>query len=128
VGARNFLVAYNLLLETTDVSVAKQIARRVRESGGGFKGVKALGVMVRGRAQVTLNVTNFHEAPVERVFESVKRLAAEYGTGIREGELIGLVPEAALSAGTEWTKAIPGYTPETKVLERRLQQPMGWPE
>jgi glutamate formiminotransferase len=128
VGARNFLVAYNLLLDTTDVGVAKRIARRVRESGGGFKSVKALGVVVRGHAQVTLNVTNFHEAPVERVFESVKRLAAENGTGIREGELIGLVPEAALSAGAEWTKVIPGYSPETKVLERRLQHPMTWPE
>jgi glutamate formiminotransferase / 5-formyltetrahydrofolate cyclo-ligase len=128
VGARNFLVAYNLLLETSDVSIAKQIARRLRESGGGFKSVKALGVEVRGRAQVTVNVTNFHEAPVERVFECVKELATEYGTGIREGELIGLVPEAALAAGTEWTRVIPGYSPETKVLERRLERPMAWPE
>jgi len=128
VGARNFLVAYNLLLETTDVSIAKQIARQVRESGGGFKSVKALGVRVRGQAQVTVNVTNFHEAPVELVFERVKELAAEFGTKIREGELIGLVPEAALAAGINWTRVIPGYRPETKVLERRLERPMAWPD
>jgi len=128
VGARNFLVAYNLLLETTDVSIAKQIARQVRESGGGFKSVKALGVRVRGQAQVTVNVTNFHEASVELVFERVKELAAEFGTKIREGELIGLVPEAALAAGINWTRVIPGYRPETKVLERRLERPMAWPD
>jgi glutamate formiminotransferase / 5-formyltetrahydrofolate cyclo-ligase len=128
VGARKFLVAYNLLLETADVSIAKKIARQVRQSGGGLKSVKALGVQVRGRAQVTVNVTNFHEAPVERVFERVKELAAEFGTRIHEGELIGLVPEAALAAGTEWTRVIAGYSPETKVLERRLARPMEWPE
>ena len=128
VGARDFLVATNLLLETTDVRIAKQIARRVRESGGGFKSVKALGVEVRGRAQVTVNVTDFRQTPVQQVFEYVKQLAAEYGTEIREGELIGLVPEAALVAGSEWTAVIPGYSPETKVLERRLENPMAWPE
>lgn len=127
VGARDFLVAYNLLLETDDVGIAKQIARRVRESGGGFKSVKALGVMVRGHAQVTMNITNFREAPVQRVFERVRDLASEHGTHIREGELIGLVPQAALEAGSEWTAVIPGYSPETKVLERRLQSPMPWP-
>ena len=71
VGARDLLVATNVLLDTKDVRVAKAIARRVRESGGGLKNVKAFGVQVRGRAQVTMNV-NFRETPVASVTISVK--------------------------------------------------------
>jgi glutamate formiminotransferase len=128
VGARDFLVAFNLLLESADVAVAQRIARQVRESGGGFAGVKALGVMVRGHAQVTLNITDFRTSPVQQVFARVRELAALEGTGIYQGELIGLVPGAALEAGTEWTTAIPGFSRETRVLEDRLKNPMDWPD
>jgi glutamate formiminotransferase len=127
VGARDFLVAFNLLLQTADVAVAKRIAARVRESGGGFAGVKALGVLVRGHAQVTLNITNFRVAPVQQVYDRVKELARSEGTDIFEGELIGLVPQAALLDGREWTRTIPGFSRETKVLEERLRVPMAWP-
>jgi glutamate formiminotransferase len=127
VGARDFLVAFNLLLHTSDVAIARRIALSVRESGGGFAGVKALGVMVRGHAQVTLNVTDFRVSSVQRVFERVRELAAREGTSILQGELIGLVPQAALEAGTEWTATIPSFSWETRVLERRLKNPMAWP-
>jgi glutamate formiminotransferase len=127
VGARDFLVAYNVLLQTPDVKIAKAIARQIRESGGGFAGVKSLGVLVRGHAQVTINITDFRLAPVQQVFDRVRELARELGTDILEGELIGLVPEAALSPGREWTEHIPGFTDQTRVLERRLQAPMAWP-
>ncbi len=128
VGARDFLVAFNLLLETADVELAQRIARQVRESGGGFPGVKALGVPVRGHAQVTLNITDFRRTPVQRVFERVRELATAERTAILSGELIGLVPFEALATGTEWTEVIPGFRLETKVLEHRLRCPMDWPE
>ena len=128
VGARDFLVAFNVLLQTSEVAVAKNIARQVREAGGGFTGVKALGVSVRHHAQVTLNITNFRVSPVQQVFERVRELARQQDTEIWESELIGLVPQAALEAGTEWTRSIPGYTPETRVLEERLRVPMEWPK
>jgi glutamate formiminotransferase len=128
VGARDFLVAFNLMLESSDVAVAKRIARQVREAGGGFSGVKALGVLVRSRAQVTLNITDFHAAPVQQVFERVRELAAAEHTSIHEGELIGLVPQAALATGTEWAATIPGFSLQTRVLEHRLKSPMPWPE
>lgn len=127
VGARDFLVAFNVLLNTPDVAVAQRIAAQVRESGGGFSGVKALGVMVRGHAQVTLNITNFRVSPVQRVFHKVKELAEIAGASICEAELIGLVPAAALEAGSEWTAWVSGFTPQTRVLEQRLQNPMPWP-
>jgi glutamate formiminotransferase len=127
VGARDFLVAFNVLLETTDIAVAQRIAARVRASGGGFQGVKALGVMVRGHAQVTLNITNFRVAPVQQVYSRVRQLAEAEDTAILQGELIGLVPEAALADGDEWTRKIPGFNLETRVLEQRLKNPMDWP-
>jgi glutamate formiminotransferase len=128
VGARDFLVAFNVLLVTSDVSIARQIAAQVRESGGGFDGVKALGVMVQGRAQVTLNITDYRVSPVQRVYDEVRRLASDHGTAIHRAELIGLVPQAALVAGDTWTEKIPDFARETKVLEQRLQHPMQWPQ
>ena len=128
VGARDLLVATNVLLDTEDVGVARAIARGLRESGGGLKNVKALGVQVRGRAQVTMNLVNFRETPVQVVYDSIRKLAAKHGVGVIEGEIIGLVPEAALANGTEWTEMVAGFKREKKVLEERLRQPMMWPE
>ena len=129
VGARSFLIAYNIYLaKGADISHARAVARDVRASSGGMQGVKALGVMANGRAQVTMNVTDFHLTPMPSVHAAVRTLAAEHGTKIAEGELIGLIPEAAYDRAAEWILEIPGFDPAVKVLERRLESPLAWPE
>ena len=131
VGARQFLIAYNIYLQNSDLHTARAVARALRESGGGMPGVKAMGVLVDGRAQVSINVTDFRATPVQSVHAAVKKLAHQAGCDIAGGELIGLVPEEACGLGqTEplWMRQIPGFRPEEKVLERRLEQPMNWPE
>ncbi len=128
VGAREFLIAYNISLgASADISHARAIARDLRGASGGMHGVKALGVLANGRPQVTMNVTNFVRTPMAEVHAAVRRLAQEHGTAISDGELIGLIPEAAYEAGALWLQEIPGFDPAEKILERRLQQPMEWP-
>jgi glutamate formiminotransferase len=97
VGARPFLIAWNINLDTDDVEVAKRIARSVRESGGGLPAVQGNGFMIEelDAAQVSMNLLDFDRTPMWRVFDEVERLAAEEGVGIRESELIGLAPQAA---------------------------------
>ncbi len=129
VGARSFLIAYNLYLAGgADISHARAIARDVRASSGGMQGVKALGVMANGRAQVTMNVTDFHLTPMPSVHAAVEKLARDHGTTVVEAELIGLIPEAAYDPAADWIRQIPGFDPALKVLERRLQSPLAWPE
>jgi glutamate formiminotransferase len=96
VGARQFLIAYNLFLQTDDMRIAKQIARAIRQSSGGLPGVKALGLLVNGQAQVSINLVDFRQTPLHIVVEEVNRLAVAYGTTVDRGELIGLVPQAAV--------------------------------
>ena len=128
VGARSFLIAYNVYLGPgSDISNARAVARDIRASSGGMQGMKALGVLANGRAQVTMNVTDFRMTPMPEVFAAVQSLALKCGTKAGEGELIGLIPEAAYSAGAEWIAGIPGFDPELKVLERRLRHPLNWP-
>jgi glutamate formiminotransferase len=127
VGARKFLIAYNLYLDRPDVSAARAIARALRASSGGLDGVKAMGVLVQGRAQVSLNITDFRVAPVGRVFAAVNRLAATHGTKVVDGELIGLLPEDAFERDSEWVRLMSGFMPEERILERRLKQPLDWP-
>jgi len=97
VGARPFLIAWNINLESADLDLAKRIARRVRESGGGLPAVQANGFMIEelGCAQVSMNLLDFATTPVWRVWEEVRAVAAEDGVGLRESELIGLAPLAA---------------------------------
>lgn len=128
VGAREFLIAYNIYLApSADISHARAIARDLRGASGGMHGVKALGVLAHGRPQVTMNVTNFLRTPMPEVHAAVKRLAQEHSTAIADGELIGLIPEAAYDAKALWLQEIPGFDPDQKILERRLQRPMEWP-
>lgn len=139
VGARSFLIAYNVFLGPAvgvtpsldrpgpDISVARAIARDLRASSGGLLGVKALGLMVDGRAQVSMNITDFRQTPLARVFATLTQLAGRHGASVAEGELIGLVPEAALVGSPLWTKSIPGFDPDSKVLECRLATPIAWP-
>jgi glutamate formiminotransferase len=97
VGARPFLIAWNINLETTDLELAKKIARTVRESGGGFPAVQGNGFWIEelGCAQVSMNLLDFATTPMWRVWDEVGRLADDAGVGIRESELIGLAPQAA---------------------------------
>ena len=81
IGARNPLIAFNIYLTTEDVDIAKKIAKAIRHSSGGLRYVKALGLLVEGRAQVSMNLINFRETPIARVVESVRREAQRYGVG-----------------------------------------------
>src|SRR5512147_863057 len=102
IGARNPLIAFNAYLTTSDVDIAKKIARAVRQSSGGLRYVKALGLLVEGRAQVSMNLTNFRETQVARVVETIRREAQRYGVGIHHSELVGLIPQEALTDAAVW--------------------------
>ena len=129
VGARTFLIAYNVYLAPgSDISHARAIAREVRASSGGMQGVKALGVVANGRAQVSMNITDFHLTPMPSVFATLEKIASSHGTRVSEGELIGLIPEAAYHAEAAWVKVIPDFDPSEKILERKLDHPLPWPE
>src|SRR6201987_1465600 len=101
VGARKFLIAYNVFLNTPDVEIAKKIAKAVRFSSGGLRYVKGAGFLVRGLAQVSMNLTDFEQTPVHRVFEIVKREAARYGVMPVSSEIVGLIPKKALEDAAE---------------------------
>ena len=129
VGARSFLIAYNVYLAAgAEISHARAIARNLRASSGGMQGVKALGLLANGRAQVSMNVTDFTLTPMKEVHAQVERLAAAQGVRVAEGELIGLIPEAAYDANAAWIQQIPNFDPDERVLERRLAHPLAWPE
>jgi glutamate formiminotransferase / 5-formyltetrahydrofolate cyclo-ligase len=143
VGARSFLIAYNIFLASPkgvgsagvlpaaaqgDIAAARAIARAIRASAGGLHGVKAIGVMVDGRAQVSMNITDFRATPMRQIHTAVRELARNHGAIATEGEIIGLIPQAAYEPDAEWLREIPGFDPEAKVLERKLHRPLPWPE
>ena len=128
VGARKFLVAYNIYFDSTDVSIARAIAREIRAASGGMKGVKAMGVLAHGRAQLSMNITDFAATPISQVYRAVSSLAIRHKVALAEGEVIGLVPEAACERESEWMRQLVGFDPETKILERRLDAPLAWPK
>jgi glutamate formiminotransferase / formiminotetrahydrofolate cyclodeaminase len=119
IGARHPLIAFNVYLNTHDVDVARKIARAVRHSSGGMRHVKGLGLLVEGRAQVSMNLTNYHTTPIARVVELIRREAARYGTGIHHSELVGLIPEQALVEAAQWYLQLDQFDPN-QILERRL--------
>ncbi|MDF2501146.1 MAG: glutamate formiminotransferase [Anaerosporomusa subterranea] len=121
VGARQFLVAYNINLGTSDVKIAKKIANCIREAKGGYKYVRALGVMTEDRnvAQVTINMIDYTGTPLFRVFETVKSEAARYGVNIIGSELVGLTPMQALLDVAEFYLRLEGFD-RKQVLENRL--------
>jgi glutamate formiminotransferase len=122
VGARMALIAYNINLATDRLDVAKKIAAAIRQSSGGLRYVKALGVELadRGIVQVSMNLTNFEKTPMFRVFELVKREAARHGVTVLESEIIGLVPSAALVASAAWYLQLERFG-EDQVLESKLR-------
>jgi glutamate formiminotransferase/formiminotetrahydrofolate cyclodeaminase len=124
VGARKFLIAYNVFLNTTDVNVAKKVAKAVRFSSGGLRFVKGAGFLVRGMAQVSMNLTDFEQTPVHRVFEYVKREAARYGVIPVSSEIVGLIPKKALEQAAEWFLQVENFD-SSLILENRLTAVMG---
>ena len=119
IGARAPLIAFNVYLTTDDVSIAQKIGRSVRNSSGGMRFVKGMGVMVEGRAQVSMNLTNYRQSPIARVVELVRREAQRYGVAIHHTELVGLTPEEALIDAAQWYLQLDGFEPD-QILERRL--------
>src|ERR1700716_1280455 len=119
VGARKFLIAYNVFLNTPDVEIAKKIAKAVRSSNGGLRFVKGAGFLVRGLAQVSMNLTDFEQTPIHRVFELVKREAARYGVRPLSSEIVGLIPKKALEQAAEWFLQVENFD-SSMILENRL--------
>lgn len=124
VGARKFLIAYNVFLNTPDVEIAKKIAKAVRFSSGGMRFVKGAGFLVRGLAQVSMNLTDFEQTPIHRVFEMVKREAARYGVTPLSSEIVGLIPKKALEQAAEWFLQVEHFD-SSLILENRLAAVMG---
>ena len=125
VGARKPLIAYNINLNTPDVAIAKEIAKRIRFSSGGFRYVKAMGVFLKDRnqAQVSMNLTDFEQTPVELVFETVRREAQRYGVHIIGSEIVGLIPQKALEQAATFYLQVENFRPST-ILENRLSEVM----
>lgn len=119
IGARPFLIAYNLYLNTADVAIANRIARAVRQSSGGLRFVKAMGVLVDGQAQVSMNLTNFAKTPVHRVTELVRREATRYGAAITRSELVGMIPQQALVDSAQWYLQLDGLQ-DDQIFENKL--------
>jgi glutamate formiminotransferase/formiminotetrahydrofolate cyclodeaminase len=119
IGARQPLIAYNVYLATDDVTIAEKIARSIRFSSGGLRYVKALGLLVEGKAQVSMNLTNFHKTPLALVVESIRREAARYGVLVHHAELVGLIPQSALIEAAVWYLQLDQFSPE-QILEQKL--------
>src|ERR1700720_3803311 len=122
VGARKFLVAYNVNLNTSDVGIANKIARAIRFSNGGFRYVKSMGVELKARnlAQVSINLTDYEQTPMHRVYEAGKRGAARYGAIPVGSEIVGLIPKKAIEMATDYFLQVENFSP-AQVFENRLQ-------
>jgi glutamate formiminotransferase/formiminotetrahydrofolate cyclodeaminase len=124
IGARAPLIAYNVYLATDDVEIARKIARAIRHSSGGFRYLKALGLLVEGKAQVSMNFTDFTQTPLHRVVEQIRREADRYGVAVDHSELVGLIPQAALVDAARWYLQLDQFQPD-QVLEARLYSALG---
>jgi glutamate formiminotransferase len=124
VGARKFLIAYNIFLNTPNVDVAKSIAKAIRFSSGGLRYVKAAGFLVRGMAQVSMNLTDFEQTQLHRVFELVKREAERYGVAPVSSEIVGLIPKRAIEQAAEWFLQMENFD-SSLILENRLAAVVG---
>lgn len=121
IGARGPLIAFNIYLDTTDVAVAQAIAVNVRESGGGLPKVRALGMFVNGRAQVSINAVDFRVTGLHAIIDAVRREAATIGTAVTHSELVGLIPQNALANQPPQALQLPDYVADL-ILEKRLGQ------
>jgi glutamate formiminotransferase / formiminotetrahydrofolate cyclodeaminase len=123
VGARKFLIAYNVNLGTPDVAIAKKIAKTIRFSSGGFRFVKSMGVTLASRnlAQVSINLTDFEQTPMHLVYETVRREAERYGVPVVGTEIVGLIPKKAIEMSAEYFLRSENFRPEL-VLENRIAE------
>ena len=121
IGARPPLIAFNVYLGTDDVRVAREIAKAVRHSSGGLRYVKALGLLVKGKAQVSMNLTDYRQTPIHRVMEMIRREAARYGVNVVSSEVVGLIPEDALLDAAIYYLQLEGFSKE-QILERKLER------
>ena len=126
VGARKFLIAYNINLNTPDLDIAKRIGKNIRFSNGGLRYVKAMGVDLKARnlAQVSINLTDFEQTPIHRVFEMVKREAERYGVTIVGSEIVGLIPKRAIELNADFYLQLENFS-AAQVLENRLEASLG---
>lgn len=128
VGARNLLIAFNVFLQTSDVTIAQDIARRIRGANGGYQGVKALGLLVEGKAQVSMNITQVWAVSLREIVNDIQEQAQAVGTAIDHSELIGLMPWRTLTLSTDEAALLEAaqalhlrdFTP-TRVLEVALR-------
>ena len=123
IGARPILIAYNVLLETDDAGIARAIAKKIRESSGGFPHVKAIGLYLasHGRAQVSMNLTRFDETPLDQVLETIETEAARMGTTVAAGELIGFIPRHAFEMWPSFFTRAANFEP-SRIIENRIDQ------
>ena len=127
IGARPFLIAYNIYLNSPDVDIADKIARSIRFIGGGLRFVQAKGFLVEGQAQVSMNLTNFEKTPIFRVQELVRREAAHYGLTITKAELIGISPQKALMDSAKWYLQL-GDLEDNQILEYQMTEALAGQE
>ncbi|MDI6769693.1 MAG: glutamate formimidoyltransferase [Anaerolineales bacterium] len=121
IGARHPLIAFNVYLDTEDVSLAKAIAKTIRQSSGGLPCVKALGMLVEGRAQVSMNLTNFRQTSLHTVVEAIRSQAARHGVSIHHSELVGLIPQEALTDAAIAALQLTNFGAD-QILESRLTE------
>ena len=126
VGARKFLIAYNVNLNTPDVGIANKIAKAIRFSSGGLRYVKSMGVELKARnlAQVSINLTDFEQTPMHRVYEIVKREAERYGAVPVGSEIVGLVPKKAIEMAADYFLQLENFSP-SQVFENKLEAALG---
>ncbi|HEY59874.1 MAG TPA: glutamate formimidoyltransferase [Anaerolineae bacterium] len=121
IGARQPLIAFNVYLTSDNVEIAKKIARRVRFSSGGLRFIKAMGVLVEGRVQVSMNLTNYRKTSIASVVEMIRREAQRYGIAVHHSELVGLIPQEALINTAVWYAQLDQFAPH-QILEYKLQE------
>jgi len=119
IGARAPLIAFNVYLDTLNVEIARKVAETIRESSGGMPCVKALGMFVKGRAQVSINAVDFRITSLRMIIDAVRLTANALGVGVMESELIGLIPQLALQESSLTALGFPAHT-EARILEQRL--------
>jgi glutamate formiminotransferase len=120
VGARQFLIAYNVFLNSADVTIAKRISKAIRASSGGYPAVKAMGLLVNGQAQVSMNLVDYTQTPPHIVFDAIVRLAAAEGVTVDRSELIGLIPQAAVVQAAAHYLKLPELT-TLRLVEPAIQ-------
>ena len=121
VGARPFLVAYNVYLQTENVEIAKEIAKRIRESSGGFPAVQAKGFLVEGQAQVSMNLLDTMRTPLHVVYDEIARQAGEHGIAVDRSELIGLMPQSVMLQAAAHYLRLPDFTAD-RTVEGAIQR------